>query len=70
MFNLLLFISLVLHIQTKSADKKPLCFFPEYFTTTIQPLQRSLDIDRYMGKWYEIVRGPLIFEKGCVCSEA
>jgi apolipoprotein D and lipocalin family protein len=30
----------------------------------------SVDLDRYMGKWYEIAAFPMWFERGCTCSVA
>jgi len=30
----------------------------------------SVDLQRYMGKWYEIAAFPQTFEKGCHCSAA
>jgi apolipoprotein D and lipocalin family protein len=30
----------------------------------------EVDLDRYMGKWYEIASFPTWFQKGCFCSTA
>lgn len=37
-----------------------------------QPLEtvKSVDLNRYMGKWYEIGLFPQSFEKGCNCTTA
>ena len=51
-------------------DMKPFCRFPEVFHTTIRPLQKKLDLNKYGGTWYEIIRAPLSYEKGCVCNSA
>lgn len=31
---------------------------------------KSVDLARYMGKWYEIAAFPMWFERGCTCSVA
>ncbi|MGN6640341.1 MAG: lipocalin family protein [Mucilaginibacter sp.] len=37
-----------------------------------EPLEtvHHVDLDQYLGKWYEIARFPEWFEKGCTCSTA
>ncbi len=37
-----------------------------------QPLEvvKHVDLDRYLGKWYEIASFPQSFQKGCNCSMA
>lgn len=37
-----------------------------------EPLEtvNYVDLDQYLGKWYEIARFPQRFEKGCTCSTA
>lgn len=30
----------------------------------------TVNINKYMGKWYEIAAFPMFFEKGCYCTEA
>ncbi|WP_440993125.1 lipocalin family protein [Cysteiniphilum litorale] len=39
---------------------------------TYNPMQtaKSVDLQKYMGKWYEIARLPNSFQKGCHCSTA
>lgn len=39
---------------------------------TYKPMQtaKSVDLQKYMGKWYEIARLPNSFQKGCHCSTA
>ncbi|QNF31671.1 lipocalin family protein [Adhaeribacter swui] len=43
-----------------------------YFTRNHQPLETvpTVDLNKYMGKWYEIAAFPLIFERGCHCTTA
>lgn len=31
---------------------------------------QQVDLERYMGKWYEVASFPSWFQKGCVCSTA
>ncbi len=31
---------------------------------------KNVDLDRYLGKWYEIAAFPQSFEKGCYCTTA
>lgn len=37
-----------------------------------QPLETvaSVDIDKYMGRWYDIASYPAVFQKGCRCTTA
>lgn len=39
---------------------------------TYPPMQtaKNVDLQKYMGKWYEIARLPNSFQKGCLCSTA
>lgn len=39
-------------------------------TTKDLPTVQDVDLDRYMGKWYEIARLPNRFEKGLKCATA
>jgi apolipoprotein D and lipocalin family protein len=36
----------------------------------VLPVVQSLDLERYLGKWYEIARYPNSFQKGCVATTA
>ena len=56
-------------VSTKFGDYKPMCYLPELFSTTIQPIDRHLDTDRYQGRWFEIARVKTIIEKGAICTE-
>jgi apolipoprotein D and lipocalin family protein len=40
--------------------------------TQSQPLEtvKYVDLNKYMGKWYEIASFPQRFQKGCTCSTA
>jgi apolipoprotein D and lipocalin family protein len=40
--------------------------------TKSQPLEtvKNVDLNKYMGKWYEIALFPQSFEKGCNCTSA
>ncbi|MBX3020829.1 MAG: lipocalin family protein [Bdellovibrionales bacterium] len=29
----------------------------------------ELDVNRYMGRWYQIAANPMIYQYGCVCSQ-
>jgi apolipoprotein D and lipocalin family protein len=41
-------------------------------TSDLQPLKtvQKVDLERYMGQWYEIASFPQRFQKGCVASSA
>jgi apolipoprotein D and lipocalin family protein len=41
-------------------------------TANYPPLNtvKNVDLDRYIGKWYEIAAFPQFFEKDCFCSSA
>ena len=56
-------------ISSKVGDYKPLCYFPEFFSTTIQPINTLLDIAKYQGRWFEIARVKTFIEKGAICTE-
>lgn len=57
MKNVILILSALVSIQTQAATKKTL---PP--VTTVE----SVDLQQYLGKWYEIAAIPQIFEKQCV----
>ena len=57
----LLAITFIALTTAKMGDKKPFCYWPNIFETTIQPLQRTIDLNRYAGNWYEIARLDTIF---------
>ena len=54
MRNILLFLTVILTISCHSEMKK---------LNTVE----NVNIERYLGKWYELVRLPNRFEKGLVC---
>jgi apolipoprotein D and lipocalin family protein len=54
-------ISLALFVGCKDMGKEPLSPL-----TTVS----HVDLNRYMGEWYEIARYPNSFQKGCVGSKA
>ena len=60
---------LMMITSSRFGDYKPLCYFPEFFTTTIQPVNTHLDIDKYQGRWFEIARVKTFIEKGAICTE-
>ena len=66
---LLIFIA-VLGVRCNWADKKPFCNFPQLFPVTMETSKAYVDVDKYMGTWYEIARTPHSFQKNCICSEA
>lgn len=39
-------------------------------SSTPLPTVAKVDVPRYMGKWHEVARLPMIFQKGCVESTA
>ena len=43
-----------------------------FLSCSSQPLEtvKSVDLNKYVGKWYEIALFPQRFEKGCNCSTA
>lgn len=58
MKKLFIYLSLLLFLTNCSDDMKPL--------KTVS----HVEIDRYLGKWYEIARLPNSFEKGLICCTA
>ena len=54
---------------SKIGDYKPFCWSPDKFDTTLQPIQKFLDLQKYQGKWYEIVRAKSIIEFRFDCVE-
>ena len=58
MKKLLIYLSLIIFLTNCSDDMKPL--------NTVD----HVDIDKYLGKWYEIARLPNSFEKGLICCTA
>ena len=66
---LLIFIA-ALGVRCNWADKKPFCNFPQLFPVTMETSKAYVDVDKYMGTWYEIARTPHSFQKNCICSEA
>ncbi len=58
MKKLLIYLSLILFLTNCSDEMRPL--------NTVE----HVDIDRYLGKWYEIARLPNSFEKGLICCTA
>ena len=52
-------------------DHEPWCNFPKTFKPTMKTADTTVDIARYMGTWYEIVRkGGDAFQGNCICSQA
>jgi apolipoprotein D and lipocalin family protein len=43
---------------------------PSTHMDTADHTVRSVDLERYMGKWYEIASLPNWFQRGCFCSTA
>jgi len=48
------------------------CFYSTLFAASTEPLQTvsSVELHKYIGKWYEIARYENWFEKGCVGATA
>ena len=59
--KLLVAIAIIATISAKMGDSKPFCFWPNLFDTTIKPMQRAIDLNKYTGTWYEIARLDTIF---------
>ena len=52
-------------------DHEPWCNYPKTFKPTMKTADTTVDIARYMGTWYEIVRkGGDAFQGKCICSQA
>ena len=52
-------------------DKLPFCLLPpDLQNSTLETNATKVDLQKFIGKWYEIVRNPAPFQKGCICSEA
>lgn len=49
--------TLTLALQVKAADSEPK-------TPSVTPVQK-IDINHYTGKWYEIARFPMFFQRNC-----
>lgn len=56
--------------------KTPFLFFIFLFIMNVnvynQPLQTvdKVDIEKYLGRWYDIASYPAVFQKGCRCTTA
>ncbi len=47
------------------------CGFSEYRDQSVQMSSfATLDVERYAGRWYEIARFPVPFQRGCVATTA
>ena len=57
----LIAITILATVSSKMGDNKPFCFWPEIFDTTIKPMQKANDLNKYIGTWYEIARLDTIF---------
>ena len=52
-------------------DHEPWCNWPKSFPPSMKTVDMQVDIDKYMGTWYEVVRkGGDAFQGKCVCSQA
>lgn len=58
MYNMKYLLGIILCLSISSCSMKPL--------ETVQ----HVDIEKYMGRWYEIAAFPQRFEKGCSCTIA
>ena len=66
----ILIAMLVVSAQCNWADQSPFCFAPQIFPVTLKTTPATIDVQRYMGTWYEIARMPAPFQKECRCSDA
>ena len=51
------------------ADKKPFCMFPELFPVSMKASDKQVDVQQYMGTWYEIATWPNRYQKDCICND-
>ncbi len=73
MKNTLAIVCLVLAaacVNARWADKEPLCRFPNLFSVSLATSPAKVDLERYQGTWYEIVRKPFGQEGDCECAKA
>lgn len=52
------------------SDRQPFCYFPEYFSPSMQTIDFEVDLERYTGTWFEQARKPQRFQYGCTESSA
>ena len=53
------------------SDNIPFCYFPEIFTgVTMQVSPAVVDVQSYMGTWFEQARMPAVFQIDCICASA
>jgi len=48
----------------------PFCLFPDTFGSDLKTVGRPVEIDKYMGTWYEIARKPMKQQASCLESQA
>ena len=66
----ILIAMLVVSAQCNWADIIPFCLVPQIFPVSLQATPATIDVQSYMGTWYEIARMPAPFQKDCRCSAA
>lgn len=66
--RILIILSIITIASAKMGDKIPFCFFPKRFDTTVQPMAKDIDVNKYQGTWYEVARSMSLSEINCVCS--
>ena len=52
------------------ADNMPFCLFPNCFPVSMRTPDRQVDIQSYLGEWFEVARMPAPFQTQCICSQA
>ena len=52
------------------SDSSPFCYFPEYFNPSLKPVDFDVNVEKYMGDWFEQARKPTRFQVGCVDTKA
>ena len=52
------------------ADREPFCYYPKIFKPSMIARRKAVDIDKYMGKWYDISHKEAGFQDQCECSTA
>ena len=66
----IIFLTISLSSCQSWADKFPQCKDPFVNPVSMKVSNRKLEIEKYMGKWYEIARSSYTQQGDCVCSEA
>ena len=59
-----------LNLKNKG-DHEPWCNFPHSYPPSMQTVDMQVDVQKYLGTWYEILhKGGAAFQGKCICSQA